>query len=505
MQYTKNSFAYGDTTAWDLGFLSMTKGNIALDHESALKALREQVHPCIRRVLRGFQRTSSLKEFEFMATHSAFRAAVLLEYQSMLPQLRSLAEKQQELAFRSLFLRHTIDKCFGIDLMEETTMTALMYAQWYNGQQKIYLVEQELYDGLSLELESSEKLAPITPITTKLNYLMHKVQSEFSKMDSQTIREGSNRAKIIQHTPEYERLMELQQRTDQELFECDGWRMENPPPIREEDIEPTMVILPNGRTLLVCAGRSASLTSRFGNAWKKRLHHKSSRYIEKLMFQIMLNAHNLLQKLDSGFFVCQFNTFKDFNKTMGNVPYDSDEEEISFAGSTIYVNYDIQHMKHLYADSTGVRGFWLDARKSARETLNFISALQHPKTIVTSVKSSESRKKRRKKKFNTKYQPRLCTIKVDPETLSLIRPLRDPSQRTGREMPRFDVPEGKANRWVTRASLRVGEVVLATKQGKRNNRLYLVNRPRVGYTCNEHKEPLVRAEKAPKIIKAKRF
>ena len=72
-------------------------------------------------------------------------------------------------------------------------------------------------------------------------------------------------------------------------------------------------------------------------------------------------------------------------------------------------------------------------------------------------------------------------------------------------MPRFDVPEGKANRWVTRANLKVGEVVLATKQGRRNNRLYLVNRPRVGYTCNEHKEPVVVSEKAPKIIKAKRF
>ena len=305
--------------------------------------------------------------------------------------------------------------------------------------------------------------------------------------------------------PHYLSLVEKQNEYERNLYECEAWRMDNPPPIKEDDLEPTMVIFPNGKTLLVCAGLPAPLSSRFGHHWSRRLHHKASRYIEKIMFQTMLNSHALLQKLNSGFFVCQLNSFTDFHKSMGRPIQKGGGVEYSFAGSTVFVSYKLGHMKHLYMDTPGLSTFWLSARKSAREALNFISALQHPKTVVTSIKSSESRKKRKKKKFSTKYQPRLCTIKVDPETLNLIRPLREPSQKTGREMPRFDVPDGKANRWVTRANLKVGEVVLATRQGKRNNRLYLVNRPRVGYTCNEHKEPVVRVEKSPKIIKAKRF
>ena len=145
----------------------------------------------------------------------------------------------------------------------------------------------------------------------------------------------------------------------------------------------------------------------------------------------MLNSHALLQKLNSGFFVCQLNSFTDFHRSMGR-PLQSGGGgvEYSFAGSTVFVSYKLGHMKHLYMDTPGLSTFWLSARKSAREALNFISALQHPKTVVTSVKSSESRKKRKKKKYSTKYQPRLCTIKVDPETLNLIRPL--PEDRLAR-------------------------------------------------------------------------
>lgn len=462
------------------GFAAMAQNNISVDSTSALENLQLFANPILRKVLRPTSMPSNLKYFEGIISHSKGFQEVMASLRKQITPLTNVKERQ-DVYYEALFYRKSVEEVFGIDLLEDTTMTALMYSRWYNGQQRVYVVEQDLYDGISVSQESEEKLQPIFPISQEIGACTEKLTKLYYLCDGNI------------EAPAYRDMGNKIQQLENKIFECDAWKVENLPPLKENELEPTMVILPNGRTLLVCGGKPKDLSECFGKAWKHRMHHKSSRFMDRLLFQMMINAHTLMQQLNSGFFVAQLNTFEGFG-------HGTDK---SFSGSTIYVNYGIEMMKHTYFEYQPMIEFWLDARKSAREALNFISALQHPKTVVTH--TSNQPRKKRKKKFKGGYQPRVCTIKVAPETLNLIRPLREPSQRTGREMPRFDVSAGRANRWVTRAKLEVGETILATKQGKRNNRLYLVNRPRVGYTCNGHKDPVAKTERTPKIVKAKRF
>lgn len=133
----------------------------------------------------------------------------------------------------------------------------------------------------------------------------------------------------------------------------------------------------------------------------------------------------------------------------------------------------------------------------AQVILRFLSAVQNPKTVV-STKRVQSPKIKGKKirlvngKFTKKrnLKANLKVVKIDAETLSNITTLRvNPNNQKGSEHGyQYDRCETTAGRWVGKEKLIDGEEIVATKPRNKGGKLYLVRRPVKGCTVNKHKE-----------------
>lgn len=141
--------------------------------------------------------------------------------------------------------------------------------------------------------------------------------------------------------------------------------------------------------------------------------------------------------------------------------------------------------------------------KECLTTLNLLTCLQNPKTVVT--QTNRPSKQQRKNSKRKREQPLSTkTLLVETETLHQINPLRaKPTTAGGKHSYQYERSACEAKKWVLEANLETGMEVIAKKPRKNGDGyLFLVKGKRKGAVCNAH---LPLKEKTVQTVKVKSF
>lgn len=405
-------------------------------------------------------------------------------------------------AAKNQMIRQACQYFFGFDFLEDGMMFALHYQEWFNGSQKIYLIDEALYQDILAPIENPKKFQEQLLLGIKMNPIIEKIQTQVS------LAKGSLGLEHLE-SPQVQTLMRELDNIEVEIESHESWCAGLPP--LSQLTEPILVIAPTGRIVLL-----SPMVPNYNNMdmrLQKLNLSLNKRVALKTIRQAMINAHKianqhttilasvpyLLQDAKDKKFCWHFSAslVPELDHIKCELTSDAKQKD-SNSAEVVF-----EHNPNALLDDSKLHQL-LVFRKETLEASRFLSALQSPKTIVTRIGNS---KRKKNKRFGKKsYNPTIATIKVDTETLNVIRPLRikeNDSDAPKREMPRFEVDAKPARRWVLENSLQAGEEILATKiSPKSGNRLYFVWRHQAGYIANQHKEP---KEKQPKIIRAKKF
>ena len=399
------------------------------------------------------------------------------------------------------------------DSFEADEHFALIVLQWLRGQQAVYLIEPELHENLRIPVESPKKFEPIKDIMVRRRQNTEKLK-HYADFHSHIEDWIWTHAK---EDTQWQSMMAKEHSFNEQLSNQEGWVVPEIPELKTNLDEPILLINPDGSATIIAQASYKSVVEFRG--WSNGLKRKNSAFIENRFRQIAHNSHALVRENPAIFYV---GTCAEYDGNLSSFMFSTvvpQSKQVrtdlplkgkygngyNFENDPRYDN-DFDHEKFMGE-------VILPHRAKVVEGLCFLAALQSPKSIVTKAptpsKSRKGKKKNRnnkRKKRSTQLQPKIFSIEIDSETLSLICPVRfRTGEKTGRTMPNHERRGCPAKQWVTRENLRVGEVVIATKKGKRDNTLYYVQRERVGTTVNEHLPKIPKTEKLPKVTRAKEF
>ena len=320
-------------------------------------------------------------------------------------------------------------------LTEWELHTIPVIRDWYNSKQTMYVVDEDLY----LSLVPEEDPAQLEAINEYLG-------------------------KHVDEIDDYDRFKETVDTT----FSC------TLPSVNVQ--EPTLVCCPtqdNVWMFFMSPIKSKDLHKRFGSNWTNYTN-RSSAYVDHVISQVLQNY-----------------TYTSYTHRITLVRYVRESGELQIRSVTgVNENLLVPHCDedHIVATRAGCRG-----------VLNFLHAVNNPKTVVKTklikrkfkiVEGPNGRTTKVKSKSNVKVN--LQQIEIDAETLSNVRTLyvdQVPTGKGGEHGYQYTRRPTMVRLWVGRKKLRDGEQVFATKRRKSGDGLlYKVERPRKEQVVNCHKE-----------------
>lgn len=307
---------------------------------------------------------------------------------------------------------------------------------------------------------------------------------------SQLFRDWDNSSKRV-HLLERDILMGIAPTKEQTLFYCS-----NPHPVLEHTtIEPQVIILPSGVSVIVGKLCTQDLEDKFGGKEGMYRTPLSNLLLQHEINHVFKNISLNNVSVTEGIFVLILDD--DFHPvdTMEILMCTPDGINILSSKENFVPNQEHTVLIHTTAVSL----------------LNYVYALHNPKTVIKDVKHKlRHRVKvgRQNVQVGKTVHANTSTINIDTQDLTRIRTLgTQPSTKIHVDVCQHDRRPTTSPRWVRRSTLKLEETILDTKPrtGKPGESLYLVNRPRKGCVVNAHMPRKPKGDSTVKVVVAKKY